>query len=691
MKRRTFLTFLGGGLVVAAALVLGAFRWLTPSAKIHSVKRYDVIAAQGHYTAYRLLAADERTHFYATEIAQLGDDRYEGSLWATIGCHSGHNLVDAEATAWSHKRSFAETLLSHGGSLVGGTGYQYGDSVLLKNSEQLYVHLFDELRYTQDLSSKTYPDGVMTVGRALVNAKSRYVGDLLTVRGIDEKAIGVATLYGLPMMPVHAVTAVREAAIAKIDFAPTAAKGLTATTLTRSYGFVSKTTDTGEMYFVVNGAEDSTTARPLRPVLPAVVQDLTTAGGIVTDAIWMGGSYEEQPGTLAVARPVTERVPKAPKYRNEAFLPAVPFRINQFLPGQQRFVVTPMQFNALTGTIRRWKSTEIKVLRRDPSNATPHDAPLLTEPRVERKSGGVEASITVRHYASADEPIEAYASFIPASEKEGTLRSTRLRGPELGRPDGRSFVRTLSAVIAEAGTSDVRVFFQVAGANGRVARLTNGGRLYPIERPAGAKTATILRLDSPSEAAHRDRVRVRAALTERLTGRPIARARVLLRLASSRIWKETNGEGVAEAELIANVLPRDEPYLVVASFVEDDTHSSSAASAPLRVRRARVRIVPGRIVPGRIDIATNGSDFVATVLHEARSATGVPSPLGERPVEILLGDAPKGIAITNPASEVLFAPAEFGLAGGTLTRVVVRLRPNARYEEGVAEISIQVR
>ena len=79
--------------------------------------------------------------------------------------------------------------------LIAGTGYQYGDTDFLEYSERLYRDLAHELR------AGAVGTGV-PIGEALAAAKRTYITGTQDIRGIHEKAVLEATLFGLPMFGV---------------------------------------------------------------------------------------------------------------------------------------------------------------------------------------------------------------------------------------------------------------------------------------------------------------------------------------------------------------------------------------------------------------------------------------------------------------------------------------------------------
>src|SRR5437016_4143514 len=82
-------------------------------------------------------------------------------------------------------------------ALVAGTGYQYGDTEFLEYSERLYLNFAKELRAGS---------GNVAIGEALVKAKLAYLAATPDVRGLHEKAVLEATLFGLPMLGVNMPT-----------------------------------------------------------------------------------------------------------------------------------------------------------------------------------------------------------------------------------------------------------------------------------------------------------------------------------------------------------------------------------------------------------------------------------------------------------------------------------------------------
>ena len=112
----------------------------------------------------------------------------------SAGCHSGYNIVNAHGVPGvTFEPDWAQAFARKGATLVAGTGYQYGDTEFLEYSERLYLYFAQHLRQGS---------GPVPVGKALTAAKQEYLSGTPVLRGIHEKAVLEATIFGLPMYSV---------------------------------------------------------------------------------------------------------------------------------------------------------------------------------------------------------------------------------------------------------------------------------------------------------------------------------------------------------------------------------------------------------------------------------------------------------------------------------------------------------
>src|SRR4029079_11100672 len=93
-------------------------------AKLFSATKKDLIYLAGHFDANAALAADLPTTVRTSEVVN-STANFTNTLVFGVGCHAGYNLVDAESVI--DPLDWAQAFARKGATLVGGTGFQYGD------------------------------------------------------------------------------------------------------------------------------------------------------------------------------------------------------------------------------------------------------------------------------------------------------------------------------------------------------------------------------------------------------------------------------------------------------------------------------------------------------------------------------------------------------------------------------------
>ena len=69
------------------------------------------------------------------------------TLVLSAGCHSGYNIVDSAAViGQTDPYDWTQAMAQQNAVLIGGTGYQYGDTDFLEYSERLYLGIAQRLR-----------------------------------------------------------------------------------------------------------------------------------------------------------------------------------------------------------------------------------------------------------------------------------------------------------------------------------------------------------------------------------------------------------------------------------------------------------------------------------------------------------------------------------------------------------------
>ncbi|HEU5318600.1 MAG TPA: hypothetical protein VFX49_20980, partial [Chloroflexota bacterium] len=634
-------------------------------ARLFGGPRSDVVALNAHFSANQLLAANYASTLSSTEIYARTDGRLRNTLILSSGCHVAYNIVNGHAVPnLTQPIDFAQSFNHQGATLIGGTGYQYGDTEYLLYSEQLLAGVLRELRYGS---------GPVPIGKALASAKRAYLAELAVLSGVDEKAMGELTLYGLPMLGIDLPTGrLTRPSPPTVSPVPLGA-GLAVADVTPSYALDQHSvtlqsldggTTAQASYFAADG---SVQAIPYRPLLPRDLTSVAAPGTLARGAALLAADYTD----LASFRPYvhvpsTEEPSIHPRYLSGVFAPIQPLALN-VLSGES-LVVMPFQYRsdgaAAVGTGRRYDALTARVYY---SSATGSRA-LAGPPSIARTRAGangqrvlVDVTAGGPTAAGIEDVLITYTAARPGSTVYGRWRSCSLIP---GRAGGGG--RTPSCVAATAGApvttgphalaqytgeidtagtgaapGDVRFFVQVVGGTGLVSTATNNGQFYAAVTQtatiAAPKAATALALRAPGSAAYRSVIEVEATLTS--GGAPIAGKLVVFSLGSARVGATTGPGGVALARLPVDVFPRSAVYQVTASFAEDIGYLAAGASADLTVSAADTTLTP----PGGA-VSTEYSGSVVLARLDAGHARRV---LDSQPVLISLGA--RTIAATTDA------------------------------------------
>ncbi|MEJ2750176.1 MAG: C25 family cysteine peptidase, partial [Anaerolineae bacterium] len=155
--------------------------------------RHDITFLAGHFSANSALAADYSTRLTTNDLSNSSVD-LQNAIIFSAGCHAGYNIVDGDSIPFDTRNlDWMQAFAHKGATVLAGTGYQYGDTEFIEYSERLY------LEFSRQLRTGT---GAVSVGQAMVAAKQDYLANTAQLRGIHEKALIEATLFGFPMLSV---------------------------------------------------------------------------------------------------------------------------------------------------------------------------------------------------------------------------------------------------------------------------------------------------------------------------------------------------------------------------------------------------------------------------------------------------------------------------------------------------------
>ncbi|HMQ29860.1 MAG TPA: Ig-like domain-containing protein, partial [Chloroflexaceae bacterium] len=584
-----------------------------------AANNFDLLYLAGHFSDGGLKAADYTTVLRAGELESLAPARLAGALVVSPGCHSGYNTVDGFAIPGATEQpDWAQFFARRGTTLVGGTGYQYGDTQFTQFAEELYVRLFQQLRIDSDPASAA--GDAVPIGEALVLAKQRYLIDSAVIRGIDKKTLTVSALYGLPMTKVN-MRGERLAPLPPPDlpgtFGPLQPLGdpgdpynlavsevvvspsLTVEELPLST-LSATSPQTVTATYVRGATPDDIIARPAEPVLPLAQFGVARDGQQLRGAIFFGGSYSELRDRLPLTgAAATELRGVHMAFPAESFYPEKWWSVSTLgaltgdtSRGRARLQLTPAQFLAnpgqIRGTIRYYDGPlSFRLFYSDQVAAGPDGAnpALAGQPSIQAVSfevvggtarfsvsanggGAPMREVWVTHTASAGGLAGRWAS-IPLD-------------PSADEPDV-----WVGSFALPSGTQDYVFFVQAANAAGFTAISTNSGLYYgtpspvTVPPPGQPAEATALSLGLPTGATFG----LPATFTARLTGSGgagVAGQELTLSVGARTATATTGADGGASFTLTmfgAGAQP------VAVTFAGDGALLPAAATATLTVAK----------------------------------------------------------------------------------------------------------
>ena len=692
------------------------------------------LGVQGHASATSLKAADNLTHLYSTDLADIaaGQARTTG-LVVTLGCHSAFNIQDSDVNnPLVQKLAWPEAFLAQGKTLLGGTGYQYAETVLIKNTERLLTLFTHELRFVRGMDAQgqplvsVYPNGEVPLGAAHVNAKRLYMSELKAFTGLDQKVLGVSQLFGMPMLRYDLPGTVGSQRLergAGTLLTPTApdALGLSTANITQSFtlnrcnatGCSGVTSDPS--YFAES--PQLTQAVSFRPIIARNPTNVDAAGTVARGAVIMDARFTQTGATPLTVLPVTEQPGSPPAYVSPVFSPW-PVALNEYVNQQLVWMPTQYRSNA-DGTsfdLNKFSAATTKIYY---SNLTDTralvDAPVIRDVRVSVSGNNVHLELVVRAHTNVGikevwatslgrvtggnclttevaNTGNANMCFVSQAMTGGTpIPDTDAEGFGQSR-----FLQTFTLDVdtgSPAGTLAWRGFFQAVGGNALVRLTNNLGALYRfVQETATAttpKSATDLVGSAPSSAVYRSFILASATLTLTGTTTPVFNEPVTFRLGSVARTALTDSNGVASVPLAVEVLPRAAPYRLLIGHPESQLYLATGVGLDITVTPA-----PTQFKLATTPIPAGSSGFLAKLCRSADTAcigsageAKTPAGINEHLVQIDIDGYGSVLTTTDGFGRILLDTLVFGgLAPGNYTGTITALA-NRLYLQTSAQIS----
>jgi CSLREA domain-containing protein len=632
--------------------------------------RYDLIFLAGHFSASSALAADYSTRLLTSDITGLPLEQWQNVLVFSAGCHSGYNIVNAHGVPFiTREPDWAQAFNSLGATLIGGTGYQYGDTDIIEYSERLYQLFSQELRRGS---------GPVSIGEALTRAKQVYLAETPQLRPLHEKAVIEATIFGLPMlsfdMPGARLPSTQIAggiSSSAFNQNPGLELGLEYADLTINPAVSLETSDLFE--FRLDGTayktqyllgKDGYVSNTAEPSLPLHQEAVGVPGTVLRGVGFRGGAYDDDSYTglyPLVGSATTELRGAHAPFLSDVFYPIVPWTVNYFdaLAGNDGTTlnVFPAQFKsdsalAATGFYRAYEIMDFRLyyssyLAQDGANRPGLAAgPAFT--RVEATSGG--GAVDFALHVVGDPSAGIQEVWVVYTSISGAFNGEWLP-LDLEQDSEDSILWTASLDLQGTSARDLRYMVFAVNGVGMVSSDFNFGQYFtPDVDPAlGGSTVTALSLNGDSSGAYAGEASLSATLTTS-DGESVPGKVLVFSLGPQQRRALTDSSGTASVNLPVFAEPGQREARV--TFAGDFEYSPASASRTFAISRQATMItleptdVNGEVGDEGLLTATlyDGTGrrlgqktviFVISGEYGSTSQTVITNYLGEAPLEAL--------------------------------------------------------
>jgi hypothetical protein len=584
--------------------------------------RHDIVFLAGHFSANDTLAADYATDMVTTDMDQ-SNVNLTNTLVFSAGCHSGYDIVNGDAVPnVTLTLDWPEEFARKQAILVGGTGYQYGDTDFTAYSEQIYADFAHQF---------LVGTGPVSIGQALLRAKDDYLTNTPNLTAIDQKALLEATMYGLPMtsinMPGGRVPAPSDTSLvsstATATTNPGSSLGLQTANVTVTPQLTSNTValknvnDSTSVNATYLSGTSGTVVDAYQPVLPLESRNVSVAGQVLKGALFTGGTYTDTSGVVPLTgAPATDIRGVHTGFTSSVYFPEKPFSINYFdaLDGHgtdaTRLLVTPAQdisdpgAGATTDTRRQFGSMSFRLYYSNntatygSSGQDDADTPALAAaPDI----GQVEAQIDPNDptmidvcASVGDDPAagvqDTVVTWSDASQTSGSWQSEDLSQAGCNLADSWTNAANDSTSwggeipLGSISPANLRFIVQAVSGTGLVSMDDNLGTYFSLSESQDLGPTIIQDVQaSASSATYGAPITVSAQLNSYNPnanvpgpGDPISGEPITFTVGTQQVTAVTGDDGMAHATLALDVAPGQ--YTVGAALTSPDGWSPSSAT-----------------------------------------------------------------------------------------------------------------
>jgi CSLREA domain-containing protein len=618
--------------------------------------RHDLVFLAGHFAGHSALAADYTTELFAAEVANSTVDM-ENSIIFSVGCHAGYNIVNQhEVPGVPRQPDWAQAFASKGAALIAGTGYQYGETVTTEYSERLYIEFSKYLRLDTG--------GPVSIGHALNRAKLAYLTQIPQVRGLHEKALLEASIFGLPMLSVDLPgrftppadqRVVDPESLIGFDTEPGLSLGLEYVDLSVTSPLDVHTeplldVNTGESVDseYLSGT-DGVVTFPTEPFLPLELRNVTVPGTVLRGIGFRGGIYTDVYDVLPLTgAPTTEAIALHLSWQTDYLHPIQTWNasyIGALIDGETRALITPVQHmvdlqhqEPIRKSIRRqFSDMDFRLFYSNNVEDFDGHTPALSAPpsimRVAAIPGG--DAVTFRVIAVGDPAAGIQSVWVTWTELgSGVWQSLDLTQRET---DTTLWEGTLP--LNGIDPQNIRCMVQAVNWYGRIGLATNFGRFFTPGVDAIPDVETVLMLDAsnPSSGLFDESVEFSAVL-ETIDGQPLEGQSLVFRLGPALIVRDTT-DSAGRATVNLNLLGLPGATKLYAAFEGTAMYQSSSDVADFAIEKQQPVIKGLEELP---DVYPGQDSGIVVQLVDQQG-----EPLREQSVFIVL---------TNPNAEDPNAP-----------------------------------
>jgi hypothetical protein len=310
-----------------------------------------VSSVNAHFDHFQLAPANfdrdlDPSNLFTSADVLNADNYTAGTIFFTVGCHSGMNFFDDDILAGYEggELDWPQVLVGQGISLIGNWGYGYGDDAMIAYSEELMLEFARQI-------------GSSTIGNALVEAKREYILNQVVLDSFHEKILMESVFYGLPHWALNTPAESLTSNGVTIDQSTQGSQnGLTVTEYQLSVSPLEPVTIPGRgTYYELNGQTQAVIYRPVQP--QASIHLSNVSGEVAHGVLFTGGTYAEadldgDPSTNdfdpVITMPTWTRSLPEPQFLYEGWDPTKFWRLAQLDLGngsyEERLVIMTGQF-----------------------------------------------------------------------------------------------------------------------------------------------------------------------------------------------------------------------------------------------------------------------------------------------------------------------------------------------------------